>query len=148
MKQKRTWKQTLLFVLSIIGIIAGVLTLAVGAFGMTTISQLAAETGVDTDTATIGMVLIIFSGALVLLGGIFGIIASRNPAKTTPFLVVTTIAFILCCIAVSQSTGGGLIQMVTSGQGSLDPSLVIVAVMTAIMDGLGYMVRNDYKNGL
>ena len=147
MNYTRTWKHTLLLVLSIIGIIMGVLTLAIGAFGMTTVPQLAAESGMDTDTATIALGIIIFAGVLVLLGGIFGIIASRNPSKTTPFLVVTTIAFILCAYAVYQSTGGGLL-FGDNQAGALDPTLIAVVVITAVMDGLGYAVRNDYKKGL
>ena len=146
MEQKRSWKQTLLFILSILGIIGGVLTLAIGIFGMTTAPQIAAESGMDTDTATIGLGVIIALSVLLLLGGIFGVIASRNPAKTTPFIVVTTIAFVLCAIAVSQSTGGGLLFGDNPG-GALDPTLIGVVVMTVVMDALGFAVRNDYKNG-
>ena len=82
---------------------------------------------------------------LVTFEGIFGIVASRNPAKATPFLVTTSIAFILCAIAIAKSTGGGLIQMFTSGQGKLSPTLIVITVVTALMDGLGYMIRSDYK---
>ena len=39
---------------------------------------------------------------LVTFEGIFGIVASRNPAKATPFLVTTSIAFILCAIAIAK----------------------------------------------
>ncbi len=133
--------------MSILSIIAGVITLAVGIFGMTTVPQLAAQTGSDTDTATIGLVIILIVGVLVLLEGIFGIIASRNSAKTTPFIVVTTIAFVLCAFAVARSTGGGSIQMFTSGQGSLSPLHIVITVVTAVMDGLGNMIRADYKKG-
>lgn len=147
MKQKHTWKQTLLLVLSIISIIAGVVTLGVGIFGMTIIPQLAAETSSSTDTATIGMAIIIAVGVFVLLEGIFGIIASRNPAKTMPFIVITSIALILCAIAVARSTGGGILQMFANGQGSLSPSLIVITVMTAFMDGLGNMIRADYRKG-
>lgn len=147
MKQKRTWKQHLLLLLSIICGIAGIITLIISIYGMTIIPTLAAQTGSDTETAKIGMGIIILVGALMLFEGIFGIVASRNSAKTAPFLVFTSIAFILCAIAVAKSTGGGVIQMFTSGKGKLEPWLIVVTVFTAFMDGLGYMIRSDYRKG-
>ena len=147
MKQKRSWKQILLMILSIISIIAGVITLFVGVFGMMITPQLTAQTGSDTESATIGLVIIIAVGVLVLLEGIFGILASVNPAKTMPFIVVSSIALILCGIAVAKSTGGGLFNMIFSGQGKLEPSLIVITILTAIMDAFGNMIRFDYKKG-
>ena len=143
----RNWKHTLLLVLSILSLVIGVLTLVVGIFGLSNAGQMAAEIESDTDTATIAFWVIIFAGALVFLGGVFGIIASRSPAKTMPLLVVTTIAFILCAFAIYQSTDGGLIAMLTTGKGSLDPTLIFAAVLTAVTDGLGHSIRNEYKKG-
>ena len=37
--------------------------------------------------------------------------------------------------------------MFTSGQGKLSPTLIVITVVTALMDGLGYMIRSDYKKG-
>ena len=143
----RNWKHTLLLILSILSVIIGILTLVVGIYASQNTEELAAEMKSDTDTATIGFWVIISAGALVFLGGVFGILASRNPAKTMPFLVVTTIALILCGIAVYNSTDGGLIAMLSTGKGKLDPGLIIATVLTAVMDGLGHSIRSDYKKG-
>ena len=114
---------------------------------MSNTEELAAEVQSDTDTATVAFWVIIAVGALMLLGGIFGILASRNPAKTMPLLVVTTIGFILCCIAVYKTTNGGLIAMISTGKGKLDPSLIFATLLTAAVDGLGHSIRSEYKKG-
>lgn len=145
--KKRNWKHTLLLILSIISVIIGVLTLVVGVFGLSYAGQMAADVGLDTDTATVAFWIIIAAGALVFLGGVFGILASRDPSKTMPFLICTTIAFILCALAVYKSTNGGLIAMLRSGKGKLDPGLIIAALLTAVMDGLGNAIRSEYKKG-
>ncbi len=86
--------------------------------------------------------------SVLLTVGVFSVVPIEVGAAETdsaPFLVTTSIAFILCAIAIAKSTGGGLIQMFTSGQGKLSPTLIVITVVTALMDGLGYMIRSDYK---
>lgn len=49
--------------------------------------------------------------------------------------------------AIYKSTDGGLIAMLRTGKGKLDPSLIVAALLTAAMDGLGNAIRGEYKKG-
>ena len=148
---ERTSKQKVLFVLAIIGIVFGALTLVLGMFTLGGGALLSAggadavATGelsgdeVGAVAAASGLVsllgvVILLSGGFTLLTGIFGVRGANDATKIMPYIVCAIITLVIDVVFLFMT-------------GFTDPNTVISSVIgivvAAIMVWLGFAIRSE-----
>ncbi|MBR1659049.1 MAG: hypothetical protein IJ705_01865 [Oscillospiraceae bacterium] len=122
--------QKIVKILGILDIIAAVLGIigAIGMFGLTGVAAMGvADSGLDAESATIGLgsimavgILMLISSIVSLLEGIFAIRASRDASKVGPLWIFAIIAAIFSLISLiasiiqGQQIGSNIVSLVVN----------------------------------